>query len=102
MYALKFHRAAEKELRKIIRGDRTAAEKIAKEAHNLRQDSRPHGSQHLIDNLYRIRVGEYRVIYAIFDSQEAIVVCKIARRSEETYKNLDVVLGRALRVLQEM
>jgi mRNA interferase RelE/StbE len=34
------------------------------------------------DNLYRIRVGDYRVIYSIEDNQLLILVVKIGHRSD--------------------
>lgn len=35
---------------------------------------------------YRIRVGDYRVIYLVLDDQQVIVVARVARRSETTYR----------------
>jgi mRNA interferase RelE/StbE len=35
---------------------------------------------------YRIRVGDYRVIYLILDAEQAIVVARVAGRSETSYR----------------
>jgi len=39
--------------------------------------------------MYRIRVGNWRVVYAVFDRDNLVIVGKIARRSEKTYDGLD-------------
>ena len=38
--------------------------------------------------LWRIRVGQYRVVYGIDDRAQLVVVARIARRREDTYKGL--------------
>jgi mRNA interferase RelE/StbE len=37
---------------------------------------------------YRVRVGDYRVIYVVLDDEQVIVVARVARRSEGTYRGL--------------
>ncbi len=37
---------------------------------------------------YTGRVGDYRVIYTVLDDEQVIVVVRIARRGERTYKGL--------------
>ena len=54
----------------------------------LHGNSRPVGVKKLERNLYRIRVGDWRVIFAIFDQDRRIVVLRVVRRSEKTYRNL--------------
>ncbi len=39
--------------------------------------------------MYRLRVGPYRIIYAIFDRDELVLVGKIARREKDTYTRLE-------------
>ena len=55
---------------------------------NLALDPRPRGSVQLYDDVYRIRIGRYRVIYQIDDSVSEIDVGKIELRGESTYQNL--------------
>jgi mRNA interferase RelE/StbE len=52
----------------------------------LRDDPRPPGCRKLFGDVYRIRVGVYRVIYEVNDESKQVVVGKIARRREDTYK----------------
>ena len=49
---------------------------------------RPRGCKKLIDSIYRIRIGDWRVIYMVNDKEKLIEIGKIARRSEETYKEI--------------
>jgi len=38
--------------------------------------------------LVRVRVGDCRIIYQIEDAEETIVLVRVARRGERTYKDL--------------
>ena len=68
---------------------------------SLRDDPRPAGIRKLDQHLYRIRQGEYRIIYAVFDDKVVIFVCKVARRSKDTYKNIQTLLDRTLEILRQ-
>ena len=37
---------------------------------------------------YRVRVGNYRVIYVVLDDERVVVIARVARRSESTYRGL--------------
>ena len=55
----------------------------------LRENPRPRGCRKLIDDVYRVRAGAYRIIYHINDAERLVNVGKIARRTERTYKNIE-------------
>jgi mRNA-degrading endonuclease RelE of RelBE toxin-antitoxin system len=38
--------------------------------------------------MYRLRVGPIRIIYAVFDRDDLVLVGKIARREKDTYTRL--------------
>ncbi len=38
------------------------------------------------DRTWRIRVGSYRVVYDVYDDRELVVVLKVSRRRESTYR----------------
>ena len=38
--------------------------------------------------LWRIRIGQYRVVYAIDDEVQQIIIVKVARRKEDAYKGV--------------
>lgn len=91
-YQLKIHRDIEKQLKRFPRKDR---DRLVDTMRSLRDNPRPHKSVHLDGNLYRIRAGQYRIIYAIFEDELIIFVCKPVRRSETTYRDIKSLLDRA-------
>jgi len=97
-YQLKIHRKVEKQLQRIPKNQR---ERVVDTMRSLRENPRPPGFVKLEDPLYRVRQGQYRIIYAVFDEELVIVVCKVARRAEDTYNNLTTLLARAERILDE-
>jgi mRNA interferase RelE/StbE len=40
------------------------------------------------DNIYRIRISDYRIIYAIYWDKKEINVIRIARRDDRTYRGI--------------
>ena len=60
--------------------------KIDKAMQSLQSNPRPFGVKKLDDKLHRIRLGDWRIIYAIFDKDFKIVILHIVRRNEKTYK----------------
>ncbi len=97
-YSLRLHPNLEKQLLRIPGKDR---QRIAAGIRSLAVEPRPAGCVKLEKNLYRIRQGQYRIIYGIFDQDVVVVICKVARRSEETYKNIQSLLDMALRVIED-
>jgi len=95
-YALKIHRNVEKQLQRVPKGQR---ERLVATMRALSEDPRPAGCVKLDDVLYRVRQGQYRIIYAVFDEDVVVVVCKVARRAEHTYRDLEALLDRAESVL---
>jgi len=37
---------------------------------------------------YRLRVGDYRVIYVVRGDEQVVIVARVVRRSESTYRGL--------------
>ena len=66
---------------------------------SLRDDPRPQDALQLQDNLYRVRVGDYRILYAVFDRVLVVFVWKTTRRAEATYRDLRCMVTRAKREL---
>ena len=53
----------------------------------LTSNPRPHGCKKLTEKEgYRIRIGNYRILYTIDDKKRTIVIHRIKTRSEKTYK----------------
>ena len=80
-HKVQFRRSAEKELEAL---DARIRARILRNIVALADDPRPPGVKHLTgtDNLWRIRVSDYRVIYEIGDSELIIRVVRVAHRSK--------------------
>ena len=55
----------------------------------LQNKPRPFGVVKLKGPINRIRVGSWRVIYSVFDKDQLVIIGKVARRSKDTYDNVD-------------
>lgn len=95
-YRLLFHPNVEKQLARI---PRQFAEKLAQAMRELQASPRPPQAKPLGQNAYRLRVGEYRIVYVVFDEEQIVSVGKVARRSEKTYRDLAVIIRAAQRNL---
>lgn len=79
-YELEFKRSVGKDVRSIPTSD---LKKILQKIEALREDPRPPGSVKLTgEEHYRIRQGDYRIIYQIQNEKLVIVVIRIAHRRE--------------------
>jgi len=49
---------------------------------------RPRGVRKIrgAEKAYRIRAGNYRVVYGVYDGDNLILILQVARRSETTYR----------------
>lgn len=74
--------------RELDRVPRDVFQSLAAAIHALRDNPRPHGVQKLEDDLHRLRVGDWRFLYLIRDKEQRVVIIRVARRSEKTYKFL--------------
>jgi mRNA interferase RelE/StbE len=79
-----------RELRSIPLHDR---EQVIQVIEALKENPRPHGIVQLEPNVYRLRIGEYRVIYKVFDREQLVIIGRVARRSEKTYQDISGLLG---------
>ncbi len=83
-YKIEIKRSAEKEIDSIDRKDRL---RIIERIRSLSDDPRPSGARKLSgEEKYRIRQGNYRILYQIFDKIITIVVVRVAHR-REVYRN---------------
>jgi mRNA interferase RelE/StbE len=85
MYRLKLTSQAQRHLDKLLAED---LERIVAGLKQLKDNPRPSGAKKLRGPIYRIRVGDWRIIYAVFDKDNLIIVGKIARRSKDTYDRM--------------
>ncbi len=85
-YQVKLRRAAQRQLDKLAEHD---YEIVAEAISALEQEPRPPRIKKLAESgLWHIRVGRYRVVYNINDEEHLVIVVRVARRTEDTYKRL--------------
>jgi mRNA interferase RelE/StbE len=64
--------------------------RIANTIDSLADNPRPKGCKKLRGtDLWRVRSAHLRIIYSITDKELRILVLKVARRQENTYRNLE-------------
>jgi mRNA interferase RelE/StbE len=75
-----------KELAKL---DKPVARRIVRAIDRLGAQPRPPGARSLVGHsgLWRIRIGDYRVVYAIKDAELVILALRVAHR-RDVYRNL--------------
>lgn len=80
-YTIDITKSAEKELAKI---PTQYADKIVGKIRLLADSPYPNGCKKLAgsEHSYRIRIGDYRVIYTVFDDKLVIQVIKVGHRKE--------------------
>ena len=85
-YKILISSSAEKSLKKIPKKDLS---RIVLTISHLSNDPFPVGSRKLTgeDNVYRIRQGQYRVIYEVYKDKILVIVLKIGHRKDVYKKN---------------
>lgn len=80
-YRIEWRKSTRKAIRKI---DKAAIPRIIEAVEELATDPRPINSKKLkgSDSVYRIRVGNYRVLYEICDGLLLVEVVKIGHRRD--------------------
>ncbi|MCB2173880.1 type II toxin-antitoxin system RelE/ParE family toxin [bacterium] len=84
-YKIFFKKSVEKDLKIIPKRDLS---KILKKIDSLHVDPRPDGSEKLTgQERYRIRQGNYRIVYSIQDYELTVWVVKVVHR-RDIYKKI--------------
>lgn len=86
MYRLELTPRARRELDKL-RG--RAFDRVVGVIQELGDNPRPAGVRKVRGPIHRIRSGDWRIIYALFDKDQLVIVGKVARRAEDTYDRVD-------------
>jgi mRNA interferase RelE/StbE len=81
VYRITLARSARKELEAI---PAKIQDRILAAIDDLQTDPRPRGCKKLkgADDLFRIRIGDYRVIYEVSDEEVAVLVIRIRHRKQ--------------------
>jgi mRNA interferase RelE/StbE len=80
-YRIEFTPLARRQIKKL---PREVQKRIIERVEELASNPRPAGVKKLVsgENLYRVRVGEYRAIYQIRDRELIVVIVKVGHRRE--------------------
>ncbi len=80
-YEVDVSRTAEKQLRKLPRDDQ---ERVVRRILLLAEDPFPQGARRLTgyDDVYRVRVGRYRILYSVARRQLVIIILKVGHRKD--------------------
>ncbi len=86
VYRIEIIHAAQKQ---VLSLPRQAQVEIARAIDRLANAPRPSGCKKLRGtDLWRLRLGRYRVVYVIDDEASLVTVIKIAPRREDTYQGV--------------
>ena len=84
-YVVEVSRQAQRSLRSLQK-DRELLRRIDRAIRGLALEPRPSGCKKLVgkqfDNLYRIRVGDWRILYAIEDDRLVVLILDVVRRDQ--------------------
>ncbi len=80
-YSIEFAPSAERQYRKL---PRQVQIRLRPYVDALAEEPRPHGVERLSgeQSLYRIRVGDYRIIYTLEDDELIVLVVKVGHRRD--------------------
>lgn len=79
-YRLEVKRSAAKEITDLPKAD---CQRVVAKIQLLASDPRPHGCEKLSGaEKYRIRQGDYRILYEIDESAKSVIVVKVGNRKE--------------------
>lgn len=85
-HRVEFKPSARRQLRKL---PTDVQRRIVLRADALGDDPRPKGVEALAggENLYRVRVGDYRIVYGVYDKLLLVLVVRLGHR-REVYRGL--------------
>lgn len=80
-YRIEFTKAAARQMRKL---PTSAGRRLLAKIESLQDDPRPPGARKLVgeDGAWRVRVGDYRVIYEILDRNLVVTIVAAGHRRE--------------------
>ncbi len=85
MYRVRLARRAERGLRRIRVGDSRGYQRVAAAIRSLADDPRPPGATKLSPfdpPAWRLRVGDYRIVYEVDDDRVLVIAVNVAPRGE--------------------
>lgn len=83
-YTVQLTPAADRQLRRLFQRDAAIAGRIIQAIVDLEADPRPVGCKKLkgTKSTFRVRVGDYRILYDVIDQQLVVTVVGLGHRRE--------------------
>ena len=80
-YAVTFARSARKEIEAL---EQKHVERIFHRIEGLGKEPRPSGCTKLVGSklLWRIRIGDYRIVYAVYDDRKVVDIVAVRHRKD--------------------
>jgi mRNA interferase RelE/StbE len=80
-YRIEWKHSATKELKRL---PRDVIHKVIVAVEQLAKEPRPSGAKKLVtaEHTYRIRIGDYRIIYRIFESALVVEIIRVKHRKD--------------------
>jgi mRNA interferase RelE/StbE len=88
VYRIEVSPAADCDLGKLKnRIKRNDFERLRSAINSLAIEARPYGIRKIegTEKAYRIRAGNYRIVYEIYDDEKFVLILQVMRRTESTY-----------------
>ena len=89
MYRIEVSPSADRDLARLSRRiQRRTFERLRSAIRGLMDNPRPPGVRKIerAERAYRIRVGDYRVVYEVYDAERLVILLQVSRRNEATYR----------------
>jgi len=90
VYRLEVSPAADRDLDRLKgRIQRQDFKRLRAAIRSLAEEPRPHGVRRIkgAERAYRIRVGNYRAVYEVYDDENLVLILQVSRRTETTYRS---------------
>jgi mRNA interferase RelE/StbE len=80
-YSVEVTSTAERQIRRLARADQI---RVVRTIHALGSDPRPPGCRKMtgLEDVFRVRIGRYRVIYSVADRVLTVIVLKVGDRKD--------------------
>ena len=80
-YSVEVTSTAERQIRRLARADQI---RVVRAIQALGSDPRPPGCRKMagLDDVFRVRIGRYRVIYSVADRVLTVIVLKVGDRKD--------------------
>ncbi len=91
MYRIEVSPAAARDIENLSkRIQRHNFQRLRAAIRSLAENPQPHKVRKIegAEKAYRVRVGDYRIVYEIYDKEKLVLLIQVVRRTEATYRGL--------------